>query len=190
MALYGALSALSTIYIRTLPPQRPSCNCGDTIDEAISNSCIYDEMAAAWLPPACRDDELSSQFSQSGPNSDGSWTYYGDKNKTVSMTAYDLSQLPLTGGHFFATHEWHVVHCSYYWKKMARARELGTVLEKRYDTDMHIGHCEMMFLKRDPLDKIVTEAGVSLHSDVLVVAKPEEHKHDQHGDSEIDVEED
>jgi hypothetical protein len=70
--------------------------------------------------------------------------------------------LPDMGGHFFATHHWHLVHCAYYWKKMFLASKTGTVIEHRYNNLAHINHCEMMFLKRDPLDKIVTEAGVSL----------------------------
>lgn len=60
-----------------------------------------------------------------------------------------------------------------------RSVELGTVMEKRYEGDMHMGHCEMMFLKRDPLEKIVTEAGVSLHADVLVIDRSHKHEHDE-----------
>lgn len=52
---------------------------------------------------------------------------------------------------------------------MFLAAERGTVIEKRYDQMGHLEHCQMMFLARDPLESIVTAAGVSLHSDVLVV---------------------
>jgi hypothetical protein len=162
-------------------PVRPiSCNCGETVSEAIANGCRYDSFAAAWLPPACRNDELIDHFEHAGPNPDGSWPYYGDKNKTQVLSLEQVSLLPETGGHFFTTHQWHLVHCAYYWKKMFLATEKGTTIEHRYNNLVHLDHCEMMFLKRDPLDTIVTEAGVSLHSDVIVIAQKHNHgdKHD------------
>ena len=164
-------------FLRYLRPI--SCNCGETVAEAIANGCRYDSFAAAWLPPACRNDELIDRFERAGPNPDGSWPYYGDKNKTQLLSLEEVSMLPETGGHFFTTHQWHLVHCAYYWKKMFLAVEQGTIIEHRYNNLAHLDHCEMMFLKRDPLDTIVTEAGVALHSDIIVTAK--KHKHD-HGD--------
>ncbi|PIG85366.1 hypothetical protein AARAC_002814 [Aspergillus arachidicola] len=161
-------------FLRSLKPI--SCNCGETVSEAIANGCRYDSFAAAWLPPACRNDELIDRFERAGPNPDGSWQYYGDKNKTQVLSLEEVSMLPETGGHFFTTHQWHLVHCAYYWKKMFLAKEYGTIIEHRYDNLAHLEHCEMMFLKRDPLDTIVAEAGVALHSDVIVTAK--KHKHD------------
>ena len=158
-----------------------SCNCGDTLTEAVANNCRYDSFAAAWLPPHCRNDALIDAFERAGPNPDGSWNYYADRNKTRRLSLEQVARLPETGGgHFFATHQWHLVHCAYYWKKMFLAPKEGTVIEKRYDNMGHLEHCEMMFLKRDDLDTIVTEAGVSLHSDVAVIAKRPGH---EHGDS-------
>lgn len=161
---------------------QPSCNCGDTISEALTNNCRYDSFAAAWLPPHCRNDALVDAFERAGPNPDGSWNYYADRNKTQRLSLEQVSQLPETdGGHFFATHHWHLVHCAYYWKKMFLAPKEGTIIEKRYDNLAHLEHCQMMFLKRDALDTIVTEAGVSLHSDVAVVVKGGGHGHGEHG---------
>ncbi|KAE8152262.1 hypothetical protein BDV25DRAFT_138077 [Aspergillus avenaceus] len=148
---------------------------------SIANGCRYDSFAAAWLPPACRNDELIDQFERAGPNPDGSWPYYGDKNKTQVLSLEEVSMLPETGGHFFSTHQWHLVHCAYYWKKMFLALKDGTIIEHRYNNLAHLGHCEMMFLKRDPLDTIVTEAGVSLHSDVIVTVQ--KHGHGSHSRS-------
>ncbi|KAF7595379.1 hypothetical protein BBP40_006373 [Aspergillus hancockii] len=168
-----------------LRSRRPiSCNCGDTIEEALANNCKYDSFAAAWLPPACRNDELLEQFEQAGPNADGSWQYFADKNKTQVLSLEQVAMLPKTGSHFFTTHQWHLVHCAYYWKKMFLATETGITIEARYNNLAHINHCEMMFLKRDPLDTIVTEAGVALHSDTMVVAKKHSHGHDQHQNHE------
>ncbi|WEW55742.1 hypothetical protein PRK78_001175 [Emydomyces testavorans] len=179
LALWG-LGDLAYRISTTIRSHKPrSCNCGDTIAQALANNCKYDSIAAAWLPPACRDDDLIAQFERSGPNPDGSWGYYADVNKTRTLSLKEVSLLPNSGGHFFTTHQWHVVHCAYYWKKMYLAPKKGITIEQRYDNLMHINHCEMMFLKRDPLDKIVTEAGVSLHSDRIVIAG--KHRHNQKG---------
>ncbi|KAB8234481.1 uncharacterized protein BDW43DRAFT_273278 [Aspergillus alliaceus] len=181
LAVFGFFDLAYRAYT-SIPSRRTiSCNCGETIEEAIANNCRYDSFAAAWLPPACRNDELIEKFEASGPNPDGSWTYYADKNKTQVLSLEEVSMLPKTGSHFFTTHHWHLVHCAYYWKKMFLAAEKGTVIEARYNNWAHIDHCEMMFLKRDPLDTIVTEAGVALHSDQMVVAKKHGHKgHEDH----------
>ncbi|KAA8647329.1 hypothetical protein EYZ11_004074 [Aspergillus tanneri] len=194
LLVFATLGFLDIIYraYTSIRSRRPiSCNCGETIEEAIANKCKYDSIAAAWLPPACRNDELIEQFESSGPNSDGSWVYYADKNKTQILSLEEVSMLPKTGSHFFTTHQWHLVHCAYYWKKMFLAAEVGTVIEHRYNNMAHISHCEMMFLKRDPLDTIVTEAGVSLHSDRMVVAKKHGHGdghngHDGHNGYSMD----
>ncbi|GFF26823.1 hypothetical protein IFM61606_09829 [Aspergillus udagawae] len=114
-----------------------SCNCGDTIQEARNNNCRYDTFAAAWLPPACRNDELLEQFERAGPNTDGSWPYYADKNSMKVLSLEQVSMLPI-------------------WEAISLRRISGIW----YNNLAHIKHCEMMFLKRDPLDKIVTEAGV------------------------------
>ncbi|GAB1199700.1 hypothetical protein APSETT444_009057 [Aspergillus pseudonomiae] len=184
LATVGFLDLTYRAYIMIRSRKPISCNCGETVEEAIANNCRYDSIAAAWLPPACRNDELLEQFETSGPNSDGSWMYYADKNKTRVLSLEEVSMLPKTGSHFFTTHQWHLVHCAYYWKKMFLAAEMGTVIEARYNNLAHINHCEMMFLKRDALDTIVTEAGVSLHSDRMVVAKKHGHKGHMHEGSD------
>ncbi|KAB8238203.1 uncharacterized protein BDW43DRAFT_306889 [Aspergillus alliaceus] len=173
---YAEMAQITSTEHLLLQSLRPiTCNCGETVSEAIANGCRYDSLAAAWLSPACRNDELIGHFEHAGPNPDGSWLYYADKNKTQVLSLEEVSMLPETGGHFFTTHQWHLVHCAYYWKKMFLAIEKGTIIEHRYNNLAHLEHCEMMFLKRDPLDAIVTEVGVSLHSDVIVIAQKHDH---------------
>ncbi|OHF01680.1 hypothetical protein CORC01_02871 [Colletotrichum orchidophilum] len=196
-AAYGLYSLLTSPSPSTLQPRGMSCNCGETIEEARANDCVYDSLAAAWLPPHCRSPELTAEFESLGPNEPdaigNTWGYWHDKNKTNPMTLEEVSQLPEAARHgqyarFFATHEWHLVHCVFYWRKMWEAArcargDVGAfcgkdgvlVIEKRYDTLMHINHCLTMFLMRDPLNHIAAEAGVALHSDELHIAKP--HKH-------------
>ncbi|KAK2010443.1 hypothetical protein LZ32DRAFT_660430 [Colletotrichum eremochloae] len=199
LAAYGLYTLSAPRLIPFITNTRSmSCNCGETIQEARANGCVYDSLAAAWLPPHCRSPGLTAEFESLGPNepdaTGNTWGYWHDKNQTHPMTLSEVSQLPEAarrGQHarFFSTHEWHVVHCVFYWRKMWEAARCARgepgascgkdgvlVIEKRYDTLMHINHCMTMFLMRDPLDHIAAEAGVALHSDELHVAKP--HKHE------------
>ncbi|EXF81315.1 hypothetical protein CFIO01_00977 [Colletotrichum fioriniae PJ7] len=201
LAAYGLYSLLTSDSPSRFQPQDISCNCGETIAEARANGCVYDSLAAAWLPPHCRSPELTTEFESLGPNEPdtmgNTWGYWHDKNQTHPMTLEEVSQLPEAARHgqharFFTTHQWHLVHCVFYWRKMWEAARCSRgvvgascgkdgmlVIEKRYDTLMHINHCMTMFLMRDPLDHIAAEAGVALHSDELHIAKP--HKHQDQG---------
>ncbi|KAL0943569.1 uncharacterized protein CTRU02_201456 [Colletotrichum truncatum] len=198
LAVYGLFTLLASHFPSTFKSHSLSCNCGDTIEEARARGCVYDSLAAAWLPKHCRSPTLTAEFEALGPNepdtTGNTWGYWHDQNQTHPMTLEEVSQLPEAARHgqharFFTTHEWHLVHCVFYWRKMweaarcakgvkgAACGENGVlVIEKRYDTLMHINHCMTMMLLRDPLDKIAAEAGVALHSDELHVAKP--HKHE------------
>ncbi|KAI5918038.1 hypothetical protein F4810DRAFT_609597 [Camillea tinctor] len=197
LALYGLLSLLYTV----IPEQTRSCNCGETVEEALANGCVYDSLAAAWLPPHCRSAAITEEFESVGPNEPdrwgNTWGYWADKNKTQPMSLEEVSMLPESarrGGQvfFYSTHEWHVKHCIYYWRKMwessRRARgfpgsggEAGElVIEKRYDTLMHIEHCMAMLVKQGvPLDSVAAEAGVALHSDEIHIAKSHHHDSDE-----------
>lgn len=62
----------------TSTPRFVSCSCGRSVREAIANGCKYDLLASAWLPEQCRDDELTAEFSASGPGPNGEWTYVSD----------------------------------------------------------------------------------------------------------------
>ncbi|KXH47894.1 hypothetical protein CNYM01_01412 [Colletotrichum nymphaeae SA-01] len=198
LAAYGLYSLLTSDSPSNSQPQGMSCNCGETIAEARANGCVYDSLAAAWLPPHCRSPELTAEFESLGPNepdtTGNTWGYWHDKNQTHPMTLEEVSQLPEAARHgqharFFTTHQWHLVHCVFYWRKMWEAARCSRgiagascgkdgmlVIEKRYDTLMHINHCMTMFLMRDPLDHIAAEAGVALHSDELHIAKPHKHQ--------------
>ncbi|KAI1636857.1 hypothetical protein F4809DRAFT_362313 [Biscogniauxia mediterranea] len=197
LALYGLFSLFRAV----IPAQPRSCNCGETVEEARANGCVYDSLAAAWLPPHCRSAAITEDFESAGPNEPdqwgNTWSYWADKNKTQPMTLEEVSMLPESarrGGqmYFYSTHEWHVKHCIYYWRKMwessRRARgfpgsagEAGElVIEKRYDTLMHIEHCMAMLMKQGvPLDSVAAEAGVALHSDEIHIAKPHQHQNDE-----------
>jgi len=161
----GGVLLFSYLVIHSLN-KRPSCSCGATVAEAKSLGCKFDTVEAAWLPPACRDDENSAEFDRAGPGTDGSWTYYTDRNKTGTYNISELGDLARVG-EFYTTLEWHIAHCVYVWRKQARAEKLGITLEKRYEGDHHIIHCHNVFESRGPLDAILTKTGAALNADFV-----------------------
>ncbi|RYP66585.1 hypothetical protein DL769_005992 [Monosporascus sp. CRB-8-3] len=168
LAAYGLVTLAGTL----VPARIPSCNCGETVEEARARGCVYDSLAAAWLPPYCRSAAITAEFEAAGPNKPdrwgNTWGYWADKNKTQPLTLEE------------------------YWRKMwesgRRARGFAgsdgkgeLVIEKRYDTLMHIEHCMTMLTKQDtPPDSVAAEAGVALHSDEIHIANM--HKHQNDGD--------
>ncbi|PYH94051.1 hypothetical protein BO71DRAFT_441298 [Aspergillus ellipticus CBS 707.79] len=142
-----------------------SCSCGNSLTEAMARSCRYDTLSATWLPPHCRDDELTAQFDASGPGVDGAWTYYADQRGYSTMSLAEIAQLPEndTQEYFYTTHHWHIMHCSFYWRKLHRMvhRVEGAAkrIEHRSDSESHIDHCEMIFLSDAPMEAIVTGSG-------------------------------
>jgi hypothetical protein len=42
--------------------QTRSCSCGTSIAEALNRGCVFDPLVPAWVPPHCRDDELTEEF--------------------------------------------------------------------------------------------------------------------------------
>jgi hypothetical protein len=145
--------------------KHPSCDCGSSTSEARAMGCKYDTLAACWLPDACRDDELSREFDAAAPN--GTWTYFADQGATRTLTIQELSDLPDGNNCFWVPQRWHLLHCTFYWKKLYRKRWTGVTMEKHYDGLGHINHCEMLLLKSGNLDEIITEAAVGLSGDRL-----------------------
>lgn len=258
LALYGIASLISHPLLPITSLSRSaartlSCNCGETVAEARANGCVYDSLAAAWLPPHCRSEAITAEFEMAGPCQyhsifaivfvfvpflcpdlvllipelfgssrhspnnfplslklpgfesvklltlavppdrwGNTWGYWADQNQSRALTVEEVSLLPEAArrgepAHFFATHEWHVLHCVYYWRKMwesgkqqrGAADSQPLVIEKRYDTLMHIQHCMAMLAKKgvDP-DSVAAEAGVALHSDEIHIAKPHRHENE------------
>jgi len=145
------------------------CECGHSVSEALSMGCKYDLLAAAWLPPVCIDTSLSAEFDRSGPNPDGSWSYYSSRHGTETLTYEQISAMAdNVSAVYFTTQEWHIVHCNFYWLKLLRSKWMGVVMEQRYDSEMHIRHCGIEARgRKTPLGAIVTSQGASLSSKAL-----------------------
>lgn len=140
------------------------CDCGKTTREALSKNCTYDALAAAWLPPHCRDDELTALFSKTGPGTDGAWAYYADEEGKIPLNESQMADLGETGGSFWAERDWHLLHCLFYWEKYMRLRVTGAVMEARFDNIPHLRHCRHLLMKPKPDHLVLVEVDVVMDS--------------------------
>jgi hypothetical protein len=170
MSIFILLGLINLAFLLIYParPTQPlsstsnACNCGDSTASALAQGCVYDSMAAAWLPPACRDPELTTIFERSGPGPNGSFLYFADPHHRVPLTLDQVAMLGDTPeARFYTTWEWHATHCYFYWWKEFRARSLGTVIEKRYNRAFHLNHCQKVLLQ---MPRLNAEAGVVFDS--------------------------
>jgi hypothetical protein len=148
----------------TLPENLNHCDCGPDLETAEARGCIYDSLATAWLPPHCRDDELTAKFDCAGPGVDGAWPYFADPNGTVPINKHQISLLGFTNGTFWSSRDWHIAHCVFYWKKTVRMRDTGAVMEERVDQLMHVHHCGRLIMKPRPEGLVLLEVDVRTNS--------------------------
>ncbi len=160
LALWGTISIALYAHKYISDHRIIDCSCGASIAEAKTKGCLYDTMAAAWLPPACRDDELSTQFNQAGPGPDGQWYYWADRNQTKQLSLTELSHLADSGEPFFTTWDWHVAHCFWRWRKQIRGRDMMAAHLDAGAAYGHIAHCEEI-MKADPA--AIVASGVALN---------------------------
>lgn len=168
LAIIGMLSLLKITSDAFFSFSRnTSCACGPSIEAAEALGCHFDPIAAAWVRTECFDEALIDEFNHSGPGPSGQWNYYTDPTGNYTMSPSDVAALGGTHNHFFSTQEWHLAHCTFTWRKQFRAQRTGLIAGKRYDTEEHIRHCEMMIKKRDALQAIVTGSGVTMNIDLV-----------------------
>lgn len=158
---------LDVYYPETLPSGMTLCDCGSNTQEAISRSCVYDTLATAWLPPFCRDTELTAQFDKSGDGPNGSWSYFSDSEGRHQLSVGELGSLGDGDKRFWASRRWHRAHCLFYWQKLYRMRKTGLVLEERYHSWSHIQHCTRLLMNEDVDLDILVDVPVALNSSLL-----------------------
>ena len=145
--------------------QRQSCSCGTSTAEAVALGCKYDQIAVAWLPPHCRDDEPEAEFAHAGPNPDGSWDYYDEPDRRWRLNLTELESRADSHLGFFSSMEWHIAHCTYNWLKQFRAHDTGVTIESQVYTEGHVRHCYEIFRLRMPLNDIATISSVQINGD-------------------------
>ncbi|KAI1077544.1 hypothetical protein F5B20DRAFT_551861 [Whalleya microplaca] len=151
---------------RFAAPVYPSCSCGGmTVAEAKRRGCVFTPLSISWLPPHCVDMELSDDFDKQGPGPNGEWDYWSDVNKTRRLTREEVGELADHNGMFYATHDWHLMHCVYTWMKHYRSKWTGVTIERRSNGLDHIGHCKEVLKVRSDLEAIKTVAGIALDAD-------------------------
>lgn len=160
LAVWGTVSLVMYAHKYISDHRVIDCSCGASIAEAKTKGCMYDTMAAAWLPLACRDDELSTQFNQAGPGPDGQWYYWADRNQTKRLSLTELSHLADSGRPFFTTWDWHVAHCFWRWRKQIRGRDMMAAHLDAGAAYGHIAHCEEI-MKANP--NAIVASGVALN---------------------------
>lgn len=79
------------------------CDCGDNVKDALRRGCVYDTLSTSWLPPFCRDPELTAKFDKSGDDPNGEWSYYADQEGTYRLSVDEIALLGKIGGHFWAS---------------------------------------------------------------------------------------
>lgn len=148
------------------PSRRVSnCSCRATIYDAISLGCAFDVLSLSWLPPLCRDAALTHEFATSGPGPNGEWEYWADVYGTLPLTLAEVAALAgRTDGYLFTSLGFHILHCSFYWRKQWRVvKGVGALaMEARYDQESHVEHCQQVFMIEGSRDKGMTESLVRL----------------------------
>lgn len=119
-------------------------NCGESPAEARRLGCVFDIIIMGWVPPRCHDSALAAEFVQRRD-----WAFFGDANFTGPVIPV---QQVMEGAwnNLFVNYEFHVIHCTYTWRKMHRAAIGGRVLDGYIADSHHTNHCEMMLL-HEPL---------------------------------------
>ncbi|KAF2230170.1 hypothetical protein EV356DRAFT_350064 [Viridothelium virens] len=126
-----------------------TCYCGTNPKEAIAKGCLYDHLAAAWLPESCRDEELMRIWDDIGRVGQHNWTYYKYPENTQQLSTEEVSmlgrimdgapedRLAVTS----VTTDWHMSHCLYLWWKLVRSPSTGRAMSPRYSDEHHVKHC-------------------------------------------------
>ncbi|OJJ47404.1 hypothetical protein ASPZODRAFT_16085 [Penicilliopsis zonata CBS 506.65] len=133
--IYSVLSSSSH------SPLHIPATCGTSIAEARKHGCHFDPMSFSWLPPRCYDVELSAEFLQ---RSD--WEWYLDAKGMLPVPRETV----LAGEHesLYVSWEYHLVHCTYAWRKMHRAVMMQVPLDGYIRQYAHTEHCERMLLRQ------------------------------------------
>ncbi|KAI6357448.1 hypothetical protein MCOR25_007662 [Pyricularia grisea] len=112
--------------------------CGHSADEAVALGCEFDQVTTSWLPPRCIDYELQEDFLRL---KEGGWQFWGDDQRKQQ---FELEKIGFITDEIWATNEWHMWHCLYVWRKLARAVHFGSPIDGSTLSLTHTDHCAKM----------------------------------------------
>lgn len=150
--------------------------------EALQRNCVYDTLSTSWLPPYCRDAELTAKFDKSGDGPNGEWEYFADQNGTQRISVEEIAVLGDIGGHFWVSRYWHRAHCMFYWQKQFRQRDTKVVMEQRFDGLAHVEHCTRLLLRTTNLSALMPVPVLmnSSAADAIRLSPEENQDHSHH----------
>ncbi|MCJ1224801.1 hypothetical protein MMC12_001446 [Toensbergia leucococca] len=122
------------------PIPSPPRSCGNTTQSARLQNCTFDPISFSWLPAPCTDTHLTAAFLAKRP-----WQWYLDRAGTQPAPRSEV----LRGDHdnLYVTAEYHILHCTYMWRKMHRAVAAGWLIDGYVGRFEHTAHCEAMILE-------------------------------------------
>lgn len=129
-------SPTSPILSKSTPHAITELQCGSSPAEARSLGCVLDLLAMSWVRPACYDKELTEEFLNIR-----NWTWTTDPWGKHPISRFDV----LNGDweYVYVDHWYHVTHCAFLWRRMARAIHSGNlgILDSYPAAIDHIEHC-------------------------------------------------
>ncbi|KAJ5083622.1 hypothetical protein N7456_013049 [Penicillium angulare] len=112
--------------------------CGESREEARALGCHFDPVSFSWLPSSCYDGDLTEEFLGL---KDWEWFVDSDGSSASRDTVME-------GGYdeLYVSWEYHLLHCTYAWRKMHRAILSGRPMDNYIAKYNHTAHCEHMLL--------------------------------------------
>jgi|SRR3569833_41645 len=112
--------------------RRPTTYCGSSPEEARAAGCKFDMMSFGWVAPECWDQELYDEMARYRT---WNWTTLDGQPISTDEIATGSQHQAL------ATWEFHLVHCVYVWRKLARSVLRGRPLDEFAARYGHAKHC-------------------------------------------------
>jgi hypothetical protein len=116
--------------------------CGNTTEQARAAGCHFDIISFSWFPSRCYDAALAEEFDQLQ-----TWRWYRDLERKEEVPRQEA----LSGVNPVLYVDWgyHIIHCTYMWRKMHRAiaGPHGLAAIDSYIGKLpHTEHCGQMLL--------------------------------------------
>ncbi|EEH20127.2 hypothetical protein PABG_02386 [Paracoccidioides brasiliensis Pb03] len=133
-------------------------DCGTTRAEAVARGCVFDVMAAAWLPRLCYDEDAARESML--PDSDlatvggsGPFPWWTSHNHSVEIPQDSLTLVDELVG--YTWERYHMAHCLYDWRvlvkaaKRIRAGERNVYVHVALLNYHHAYHCSQIIANQD-----------------------------------------